>query len=126
MINLCRHCGESYPPNENPPWGCPHCGKADWLEHWKVETRSQIVSRLKAAVLDILRGSPFAGVGQDPSGHYIAMIPMMCDRWLQNPQLYGDFIGTVNDLNQLEAMVFGTNGRAVLRTRAHSSAYRMH
>ena len=125
MSRICRHCGEEYTPPTKPPHNCPACGCPDWTDYWALETRDRVVVRLKQAVRDILKTSAFAGIGCDPEGHYIAMIPMMVERWLLNPDLYGEIIGVVQDIEQLEAMIYGPSGASAMKTRALGSNYNL-
>ncbi len=123
MTKSCRHCGYEHTLHSRPPIVCRNCGCTDWQEYWVSEQSQDVIFRLKLAVRDILKINPFAGIGRTPDGHFVALIPYMCDRWLMNPELYGEFEGTVNNLEQIEPMLFGPTGVQATRTRVKSSAY---
>ena len=126
MTRICRHCGyEHILKGGLLPPACRSCGCTDWAEYWATETSSDLIFRLKIAVRHILKSNQFAGIGRDPDGHYIVLIPYMCDRWLMNPALYGDFQGTVNDPEQIEPMLLGEKGKDAIHLRARTSAYQL-
>ena len=53
------------------------------------------------------------------------MIPMMVERWLLNPDLYGEIVGVVQDIDQWEPMLYGPSGAQAIKTRALGSNYNL-
>ena len=104
---------------------CPQCHAADWQAFYGMESRNSTIARLRLAVRDMLKVNPFAGIGQDHDGRYIALVPLLCDRWIMNPALYGEFLGTVNDIEQIEPMLFGATGKDAIKVMKNGSGYKL-
>lgn len=60
------------------------------------ESRVGIVDQLWQASRDILKTNSTCGIGRTQAGQHLALVPILCDRWIANPSLYGEFLGTIN------------------------------